>query len=237
MDVTAACDVGSQLLRLEERLLEIPGCDLYVLPELFATGFDLPVEVLARVAGKLVRWMEEMARRLEAGVMGSVAVMVNGRLRNRLYLIGPDGVVDKYDKRHVFRISGEEAYEGGVECVVSEWRGVRLWMGICYDLRFPVWSRNVDGRYDLAVYVARWPLSRRSAWRVLLQARALENQCMVVGVNGCGGSLCVDAKGRIVTELGDREGVTVAVFDAEEQRAFREKFPVLQDGDKLRIEN
>lgn len=221
--------------------------DLYVLPEMWTTGFATDPEGVAEKAdgngtAELVRWMQRMAEKLDAAVAGSVAIeMPDGRCYNRLYFVTPDGVKAHYDKRHLFAYGNEnEHYTAGKERVVVEWRGVRFLLQICYDLRFPVFSRN-RGDYDVAIYVANWPDSRRRVWDTLLKARALENQCYVVGVNRVGddpqchydgGSAVIDAYGRTVACAEDNQLQTAtALLDMEKQNAFREKFPVLRDAD------
>ena len=166
---------------------------------------------------------------------------------NRLYFVRPDGSVEHYDKRHLFTYGGEDKhFTRGNRRVVVAWRGVRLLLEVCYDLRFPVWSRN-RGDYDAALYVASWPKSRVEAWSTLLRARAIENQCYVVGVNRigedpnceyCGCSAIIDPYGRTLAECErDKECLAEAELDMEALRAFRAKFPVLRDADRLRIEN
>lgn len=177
---------------------------------------------------------------------GSVAVDDNG-LRNRHYFVYPDGTYRYYDKRHLFSFGGENRlYRQGVSPCVVEYKGVRLLLQTCYDLRFPVFSRNCGGCYDVAVYVASWPKSRISAWDTLLQARAIENLAYVVAVNRVGTvgkleydghSRVVDYLGRTVTGVADsEEGVAVAEIDLSRLRAFRRKFPALDDADRFTVD-
>lgn len=226
-----------------------PGADLYVLAETFATGFmaEGSTALAGEQSRQIVGWMQQQARRLDAAVAGSVATVDDkGCLRNRLYFVRPDGSFDYYDKRHLFSYAGEtDEYEAGRRRVVVEWRGVRFLLQVCYDLRFPVFSRN-RGDYDAIIYVANWPSSRRDVWQTLLKARALENQCFVVGVNIVGSdkvceyqgdSVVIDAYGHTIAECAPGQVETAAAeLDMETLRRFRQKFPVLCDGDSFHIE-
>lgn len=226
-----------------------PGADLYVLAETFATGFmaEGSTALAGEQSRQIVVWMQQQARRLDAAIAGSVATVDDkGCLRNRLYFVRPDGSFDYYDKRHLFSYAGEtDEYEAGRRRVVVEWRGVRFLLQVCYDLRFPVFSRN-RGDYDAIIYVANWPSSRREVWQTLLKARALENQCFVVGVNIVGSdkvceyqgdSVVIDAYGHTIAECAPGQVETAsAELDMETLRRFRQKFPVLCDGDSFHIE-
>jgi predicted amidohydrolase len=186
--------------------------------------------------------MQQQAHRLDAAVAGSVATVdEEGGLRNRLYFVRPDGSYDYYDKHHLFGYAGEtDAYVAGERRVVTEWRGVRFLLQVCYDLRFPVFSRN-RGDYDAILYVANWPMGRRDVWLTLLKARALENQCFVVGVNvvgadkACeyvGDSMVIDAYGHTLASCTSGEpGTAMATLDMSRLQHFRQKFPVLADAD------
>ena len=196
-----------------------PEADLYVLAETFATGF---MKQGAHADGlPVLAWMQRQAQQLNAAIAGSVAITdEEGLMRNRLFFVRPDGTYDYYDKRHLFGYAGET--------------------DVCYDLRFPVFSRN-QGDYDAIIYVANWPDKRRDVWQTLLKARALENQCFVLGVNrvgtdsACeyqGDSVVIDAYGRTIAACtpGQIE-VAVAELDMQQQLRFRQKFPVLADAD------
>lgn len=231
-----------------------PKSDLYVLPEMFTTGFAVHKGgALEPHDGPTHRWMKETAQRLDAAITGSVAVVTEeGDSRNRMYFVKPDGSLVYYDKRHLFSYGGEDRlYTRGENRVVVEWRGVRFLLQVCYDLRFPVFSRNtmVAGEegdtlrplYDCCIYVANWPDSRRRVWDVLTRARAIENQCYVLAVNRVGtdpvcrydgGTIVVDAYGRDTAVAAGSEETSVTVeMDMERLEAFRKKFPVLNDGD------
>ena len=241
-------DLEWNLQHLTSLLDQQPGADLYVLAETFATGFlaEGSTEQAGVQSQQIFRWMQQEAGRLDAAITGSVAMVDDeGQLRNRLFFVRPDGSFDYYDKRHLFGFAGEtEEYVAGERRVVTEWRGVRILLQVCYDLRFPVFSRNF-GDYDAIIYVANWPASRRDVWQTLLKARALENQCFVVGVNRVGSdkaceyqgdSIIINAYGHIIASCKDgKEDMAVAELDTEELQRFRRKFPVLKDADRFII--
>lgn len=219
-----------------------PGADLYVLPEMFSTGFCTQPEGIAESTdSQTLTWMKSKALQTGAAVAGSVAVTEDGRYYNRFYFVEPDGNVTFYDKKHLFTFGGEHKhFTAGDRRVIINYKGIRILLEVCYDLRFPVWSRN-RGDYDMMIYVASWPTSRVEAWKALLTARAIENQCYVVGVNRvgndpsnnyCGGSRIIDPYGKIMTECVDEtESSASAEIDMTLLEAFREKFPVLNDAD------
>lgn len=219
-----------------------PGADLYVLPEMFSTGFCTNPEGIAESAqSDTLLWMQRKAKEKDAAIAGSVAVAENGKFYNRFYFVKPDGSVAYYDKKHLFTFGGEHRrFTAGQERVVVEFRGVRMLLEICYDLRFPVWARNRRD-YDMILYVASWPTPRVSAWSALLVARAIENQCFVVGVNRvgkdlsceyCGGSVVLDPYGKPLAVCEDGvECEATAVIDMQALDDFRKKFPVLDDAD------
>lgn len=230
----------------EAMIASAPGCDLYVLPEMFSTGFCTSPEGVAEPEPcDSLKWMKDSAEMFSAAIAGSVAVEENGRFFNRFYFVTPDGNAVHYDKRHLFTYGGEHLkFTAGNERKIVEYKGVRILLQVCYDLRFPVWSRN-RGDYDLALYVANWPETRADAWRQLLKARAIENQCFVAGVNRigtdpsnsyCGGTMLIDPFGKVVAECADgMESVAVAEISMEELAAFRQKFPVLDDADDFEL--
>ena len=223
---------------MESALLRAEQSDIYILPEMWSTGF-----VTSPTEGDdgAEQWMQQMSQRLDAAVVGSVVIMDGGRYYNRMLFVTPDGTLAHYDKRHLFSYGGEnEHYTAGTERVVVMWRGVRFLLQICYDLRFPVFSRN-HRDYDAIIYVASWPVNRIQVWHTLLQARALENQCFVLAVNRIGndpvcqyngGTQALDAYGRIIGSCADNEADALTVtLDMERLAAFRKKFPVLYDAD------
>ncbi|MCD7722165.1 MAG: amidohydrolase [Prevotellaceae bacterium] len=233
----------ANLQRLEQRLATATQSDLYLLPEMFATGFCTSPDGIAEEAeqGTVYQWMTRWARQLNSAIAGSVAVRErDGSCRNRLYFIKPDGEVH-YDKHHLFTYGREhEGYLAGDKRVIVEWRGVRFLLQVCYDLRFPIWARwSRNSPFDAIIYVASWPDTRMVVWNTLLRARAIENQCYVLGVNRIGtdpycrytgGSMLVDAYGK-ATEAASGESSLTATLDLEKLRAFRKKFPVLADRD------
>lgn len=228
--------------RAEKAIDRNAGADLYVLPEMFSTGFCTQPEGIAESAqSDTLSWMKRKAAATGAAIAGSIAVEQDGRYYNRFYFVKPDGSVAHYDKKHLFTYGGEHLrFTAGEERVVVEHCGVRILLEVCYDLRFPVWSRN-RGDYDMILYVASWPTPRVEAWSALLVARAIENQCYVAGVNRvgkdpscdyCGGSTIIDPYGRAMATCATGEECEAsATIDMESLKAFREKFPVLSDAD------
>lgn len=228
--------------RADEAISRNAGADLYVLPEMFSTGFCTQPEGIAESSDSdTLRWMQRKAAEMNAAIAGSVAIEQEGRYYNRFYFVKPDGSVAHYDKKHLFTYGGEHLrFTAGEERVVVEWRGVRILLEVCYDLRFPIWARNRDD-YDMILYVASWPTPRVAAWSALLVARAIENQCYVAGVNRvgtdpaceyCGGSVVIDPYGKHIATCADGvECEATAEVDMAALEAFREKFPVLRDAD------
>ena len=218
------------------------GSDLYILPEMFSTGFCTNPEGIAESTdSSTLEWMKAKAASTGAAIAGSIAVTENDHYYNRFYFVKPDGSVTTYDKKHLFTFGGEHMrFTAGQDRVIVEWKGVRILLEICYDLRFPVWARN-RGDYDMIIYVASWPTPRVEAWKALLTARAIENQCYVAGVNRvgndpsneyCGGSRLIDPYGAIMAECIDgQEMEATANVDMDLLEAFRAKFPVLNDAD------
>lgn len=243
-DIEWANPVANQ--QTAERLItEAPKSDLYVLPEMWSTGFATEPEGIAERNGASLDWMIRLSKRLDAAIAGSIATEEHGNYYNRFYFVKPTGEVARYDKRHLFTYGGEHhRYTAGREKTVVEWRGVRFLLQICYDLRFPIFSRNTAegaGAYDIVLYVASWPSSRREPWDLLLRARAIENQSYVCGVNrigkdpACeynGGTCFIDAYGRTLSACPDGvESAITCTLELEKLRAFRQKFPVLGDRD------
>ena len=228
--------------RADEAIDRNPGSDLYVLPEMFSTGFCTHPEGIAEsTESDTLQWMKDKASQTGAAIAGSIAVTKDGKYYNRFYFVKPDGSVAQYDKKHLFTYGGEHhRFTAGNERVVVEWKGVRILLEICYDLRFPVWARN-RGDYDMILYVASWPTPRVAAWSALLVARAIENQCYVAGVNRvgtdpsceyCGGSVIIDPYGKTMAACAmGEECEASAEVEMDKLEAFREKFPVLSDAD------
>lgn len=226
-----------------EKMLDGYGeVDLFVLPEMFSTGFCTQPQGIAEPENsETLQWMRRIAAERRCAIAGSLAVEENGQFFNRFYFVHPDGQTQSYDKKHLFTYGGEhKQFTPGTERVIVSYKGVRFLLQICYDLRFPVWSRNC-GDYDVALYVASWPVSRIEAWKALLRARAIENQCFVVAVNRvgedpncsyCGGSEVINPYGKTLAACEDYQVCGAeAIMDMDLLEEFRKKFPVLTDAD------
>lgn len=228
--------------------------DLVILPETFTSGFSNDAVTRAEgMDGETVAWMQAQAMRLDAAICGSVQLRVEGDVFNRLLFVTPDGTVAHYDKRHLFTFAGEhERYAAGRARLVVDWRGWRIFPLVCYDLRFPVFSRNrfdverADAPdYDLLVYVANWPAARAHPWKALLAARAIENVSYVAAVNRvgrdgndldyAGDSMVVDFLGQALRAHGSAEMVTTTTLEWQGLQAFRARFPALRDGDRFAL--
>lgn len=226
--------------------------DLVLLPETWATGFTNAVESLAEsMDGPSVAWMRDRARETGAVVAGSLLIREGGAVFNRLVWMRPDGTCATYDKRHLFRMAKEhERFTAGQGRLVVEVAGWRVCPLVCYDLRFPVWSRNraTDGEldYDLLVYVANWPEARRGPWRALLRARAIENHAYAVGLNRvgtdgnghpyAGDSALMDWQGETLAELGPEPRALALTLDPEPLARHRDRFPAWRDGDAFTLD-
>lgn len=239
-------DPKRNLAGYEPWLERARGSDLVILPEVFTTGFSATARDHAEVVGgRAWQWLAHWASELNAVVTGSLVVKDNDQYSNRLVWMRPDGSWVHYDKRHLFRMAGEhKRYAVGQERVLVELNGWRVLPMICYDLRFPVWSRN-RGDYDLALYVANWPAARSLHWRRLLQARAIENLSYVAGVNRIGvdekdqdyrgDSAIYGPAGEVLVDAEDGEGCFTAVLSAERLTQYRESFPAHLDADGFEI--
>jgi len=229
--------------------------DLVLLPETFTSGFSNDAIGQAETMdGPTVAWLRAQASALDAAVCGSVQLRVGEDVYNRLLFATPDGALRHYDKRHLFRYAKEhERYAGGRARLSVDWRGWRICPLVCYDLRFPVFSRNrfdVERAgapdYDLLLYVANWPAARAYAWKTLLRARAIENLCFVAGLNRVGtdgnglaysgDSAVLDFLGQPLAECGAEEAVATATLRADELRAHRERFPAMLDADAFSLD-
>ena len=220
--------------------------DLIVLPEMFTTGFSMDAPRLAEtMQGESIHWMQEKAKQTNAAVCGSLIISEGDRYFNRFVLVDDTGVMLTYDKRHLFRLAREQHhYEPGTTLSTIEINGFRIRPMVCYDLRFPVWSRNRND-YDLIVFVANWPSRRHHAWETLLRARAIENLSFAAGVNRvgldgndlpyAGGSAIIDYLGHEMVDLRDKAGSATAILDLEALDRFRERFAFHQDADDFRI--
>lgn len=238
----SASGTENALIEIEKLTGQGTGADIYVLPELFATGQCIANMTLAQsMDGQILTWMKQMSSRLDAAVAGSVLIGSDGKFYNRFCFVKPDGNVSVYDKRHLFSYAGENRLiTAGTERCIMEFRGVRILPQVCYDLRFPIFSRNRDD-YDLAIYVANWPVKRQLSWDVLLRARAIENQAYVAGVNIIGQDEYGMYEGHtaLISPYGEdvvraengKSQIVTAELDMEQLAHFRSKFPVLDDAD------
>lgn len=226
--------------------------DLIVLPEVFTTGFTMhPRPLSEKLRGRTLKWMFCKAIEMKSAIVGSYAVEVQGKLFNRLYVMYPNGRSVFYDKRHLFRMADEDKFfTAGDKRLIFKVKGWKLGAMICYDLRFPVWSRNIfdDGAYgyDGLVYVANWPEVRSNIWKTLLAARAIENQAYVVGVNRIGtdgngishsgDSMVVDPWGAKMTETrANQESVETVTLSASKLESFRKSIPFGMDWEKFEL--
>jgi predicted amidohydrolase len=242
--------VESNLAAFSKKLDEVgQKVDLYVLPEMFSTGFCMqPEEVSASSGKKSLAWLIDQAKQREAGFCASVLFRLeDGRFVNRMFLVEQDGSYSHYDKRHRFALAGEhEAYaEGDSQPVISTFRGWKILLQVCYDLRFPVFSRNTVNGYDAVIYVANWPQTRRHHWRTLLTARAIENQAYCIGVNRVGkdgndllyvgDSMIVDPLGTTLLELNDSVSFGIAEITKSSLSDLRARLPFLLDADRFKL--
>lgn len=237
-------DHGANLRRFHERIDQVPaGVHLIVLPEMFSTGFSMNPEKMAqKMDGPAVSWMKARSRETRADIAGSLIIEENGVYYNRLVWARPDGRLDGYDKKHLFRYAGEEqVYAPGERHLQVTCHGWKIRPFICYDLRFPIWTRNLGNAYDAAIFVANWPERRAPHWNALLKARAIENQCYVAGVNRVGvdgngnryqgDTSIIDPMGRLVACVSREEAVVTGVFSAAVLDRYRKNFPVWMDAD------
>jgi len=228
--------------------------DLVLLPETFTSGFSNDAITQAEtMEGPTIAWLREQAKAIDAAICGSVQIREGDGVYNRLCFVTPDGALKTYDKRHLFRYAKEhERYAAGRDRITVEWKGWRICPLVCYDLRFPVFSRNrfdVERKggldYDLLLYVANWPSARAHAWNLLLRARAVENLCFVAGLNRVGTdgnglhysgeSAVIDFQGRPLSECADEEVVVTTTLPARELLAHREHFPAMFDADAFEL--
>jgi predicted amidohydrolase len=221
---------------------------LVILPELFTYGFVSNIRDLAEeMNGKTVKWMQTQAEKSNLTVMGSAAIKENGNFFNRFLAVHPEGKIEHYDKRHLFRMLGEhKILDSGKKRVILNYSGWKISPMVCYDLRFPVWSRKRNrDEYDLLIYTANWPQARSYHWRALLAARAIENQSYVIGVNRCGmdsdgalfrgDSMVIDPYGKIISDLGEGEKTATLTLDKSAIHKSREEFPTWMDADDFII--
>ncbi|NVK27232.1 MAG: amidohydrolase [Flavobacteriia bacterium] len=240
-------DAKANRTHFEKLIASIQDSDIIFLPEMFSTGFSMKPEELAEsMGGPTVSWMMTQAATKNAVITGSVIILEEGNYFNRLIWAEPNGIVKTYDKRHRFTYAGEdEYYTAGSDRPTWELKGWKIRPQVCYDLRFPVWSRN-DNDYDLLFYVANWPERRSYPWKTLLRARAIENMACVVGLNRVGedgngvshsgDSVVLNALGEPISEAKPHsEEIIHATISAEELKSTRERFRFLNDRDQFAI--
>ncbi len=221
--------------------------DLIVLPEMFSSGFTMhPKNIAEKMTGNTVLWMQRLARKQRIALVGSLVIEENKNYYNRLLFVHPSGKTEWYDKKHAFTLAGEEkVYTAGSEKLIVTFKGWKICPLICYDLRFPVWSRNAEN-YDVLIYVANWPVIRIQAWKALLKARAIENMSFTIGVNRIGvdankyeysgDSSILNCMGEELSTLKKNEnGIIKATLVKTEQNSFRERLGFLNDKEAFKI--
>jgi predicted amidohydrolase len=239
---------SKNLAQLQTRFEKLEqATDLVILPEMFSTGFTMNAAAMAEAHdGPSVTWMLKMSAQIRADIVGSVIIKSEDKYYNRLFWVKPDGSMTYYDKRHLFRMAGEHAvYDGGSDHLTVQLKDWRIRPFICYDLRFPAWCRSRNKDYDLAVFIANWPERRAAHWKTLLQARAIENQCYVIGVNRVGtdglgiqysgDSMIIDALGYTLAHLRRTAALHTERLSRAALESYREKFPAWMDADAFEI--
>ena len=244
---------SANLDMLEQKISGINGeTEIVILPEMFSTGFSMQPERLAEtMEGETMQWMKRVSRENGIIITGSIIIEEGDRYFNRLVWMLPNGQYGQYDKRHLFAYAEEEKhYRPGNKRLIASVKRWKINLQVCYDLRFPVWARQQvkeEGpEYDVLIYVANWPERRNHAWKTLLCARAIENQCYVVGVNRVGSdgnniyhsgnSLVIDPLGQVLYHMADEEDVFTVTLQKEKLEEVREKFPFWRDSDSFSIE-
>lgn len=235
-------DIESNLSHFDDKINGIKeNTDLIILPEMFTTGFSMNAEDLAQdMRGPSVTWLQDKARQKNADIVGSIIIKDKGMFFNRLIWAKPDGKLLTYDKKHLFRMLGEEkVYSAGDKKITVTLNGWQISPFICYDLRFPGWTRNFNNRFDAVIFIANWPSIRSSHWKTLLQARAIENQCYVIGVNRVGidaqghsysgDSSIIDPFGKILFQRTNQECIYTAQLSYLSLQEYRKSFPVWMD--------
>ena len=220
--------------------------DLIVLPEMFSSGFTMnPKAVAEKMDGETVSWLQHLAKAKNCAITGSLVIEEKGKYYNRLVFVFPNGDIKTYDKRHLFTLAGEhQSYTAGVDKLIFKYKGFKICPLVCYDLRFPVFSRNAEN-YDVLLYVANWPKPRVNAWDILLKARAVENMCYTIGVNRIGTdnsnheyvghSQVVDFFGQYLLEPQEADAVFIVELDKAKLLETREKLAFLNDRDRFEI--
>lgn len=243
-------DIDKNLSAFGQKIQSIKeDTDLIILPEMFTTGFSMNAEELSEgMGGSAIAWLKEKASEKQAAIVGSVIIKEEEQYYNRLIWMNPDGSFKKYDKRHLFAMAGEDRYySAGSDKLIVSYKGWNICPMVCYDLRFPVWSRNIDLQYDLLLYIASWPNKRAYDWNALLRARAIENQSYVIGVNRVGrdgndmqynGDSCIIDPGWNKTLFHHEQSEINHTMTLSKSHlvAVREKLPFSQDADRFAIE-
>ena len=241
-------DKAANLYALEQKINSIQDpTEIVVLPEMFSTGFSMQPSLFAEtMEGETLNWMKKVSIQNKIILTGSIIIEEEGKYYNRLIWMLPNGEYGYYDKRHLFAFGQEDKfYNAGNKRLIAQVKGFKINLQVCYDLRFPVWARqqNKSGgmEYDVLIYIANWPEKRSHAWKTLLCARAIENQCYVVGVNRVGtdgnniyhsgNSLVIDPLGQVLYHMPDDEDVNTITISKDYLNEVREKFPFWKDGD------
>ncbi|NVK53621.1 MAG: amidohydrolase [Flavobacteriaceae bacterium] len=240
-------DAEKNRKKLDALFASLNDVDVIVLPEMFTTGFSMhPKPIAETMDGASVSWLKEKARMLHIAIVGSIIIKEQENYYNRLLFVYPNGTIESYDKRHAFTLAGEnEKYATGNEKLIVSYKGWKICPLICYDLRFPVWSRNTEN-YDVLLYVANWPKPRIHAWNTLLKARAIENMCYCIGANRVGvdangheysgNSVAIDFLGNEMTALCEnKEAVLYTTLVKNDLQHIRAKLPFLEDKDEFAI--
>ena len=237
-------DISSNLTGFDNTINAVEeDTHLIILPEMFSTGFTMNAAALAQdMKGSAVKWIKEKSAEKTVDILGSIIAEDGGKFFNRLVWAKPDGEIFIYDKKHLFRMAGEEKiYSAGSKNITVELNGWKIRPFICYDLRFPVWTRNVKNQFDAAIFIANWPERRSAHWKALLQARAIENQCYVIGVNRVGtdgngltysgDSSIIDPWGTVIFQKSNQTCIHTAELSYDVLKTSREDFPVWMDAD------
>lgn len=235
-------NIEANLNMLNGKVKEISNTDIIILPEMFSTGFSMnAVSFSEKMDGTAMKWLKKTAAAKNAAICGSLIIQENDNFFNRFIFMKPDGYYYQYDKKHLFSMAKEdEIYEAGNKKLIFDYLGWRICPFICYDLRFPIWNRNLED-YDLAIYVANWPERRSYHWRSLLTARAIENQCYTAAVNRVGtdgkglyysgDSSLIDPAGEIIYHIQDIEEIRTIEINKNHLMDIRTKLPFLKDRD------
>ena len=241
-------DAEQNRANFDSKISQLPeSTDLIILPEMFSTGFTMqPQNVFETMDGSSVEWMKKIASEKQVAVTGSLVIQENDNFYNRLLFVHPNGTVESYDKRHTFTLAGEDkVYTSGKEKLLIDYKGWKICPMICYDLRFPVWARNLED-YDVLIYVANWPKPRINAWDALLKARAIENMCYCIGVNRVGVDINdyeYSGHSAIYNVLGDKmtnitpnnEEIAQISLTKSHVKKYREKLQFLNDRDHFSL--